>query len=108
MWTLAHAHGALLGLVNIAFAITLRLRTGPGQAPLASRCLLGATAAIPTGFFLGGCFTYDGDPGLGTLLVPIGGVLLLVALGTMVRPLPRQSASEVGSLPHNRHRSGRR
>jgi hypothetical protein len=28
MWTLAHAHGTLLGLVNIAFAMTVRSRSG--------------------------------------------------------------------------------
>ena len=26
MWTLAHAHGTLLGLINIAYALTLRTR----------------------------------------------------------------------------------
>ena len=25
MWTLAHAHGTLLGLVHIAFAVTVRM-----------------------------------------------------------------------------------
>lgn len=93
MWTLAHADGALLGLVNIAFATTVRLRLGRARTDsrLASRCLLGATAAIPAGFFLGGCFTYDGDPGLGILLVPDGGLLLLIALGSMALPIRRTS-----------------
>ena len=35
---------------------------------------------LPTGFFLGGIFIYGGDPGLGVLLVPIGGLLLVVAV----------------------------
>ena len=109
LWTLAHAHGALLGLVNIVFAITVRLRLGRAQSGyrLASRSLLAATAAIPAGFFLGGCFTYDGDPGLGILLVPVGGMLLLIALASMVLAPRQQSAPDIASLPRDRHRSRR-
>ena len=47
---------------------------------LASRCLLGGLVLMPLGFFLGGCFIHDGDPGLGVLLAPPGALLLLVAL----------------------------
>jgi hypothetical protein len=42
--------------------------------------LIGASVLLPGGFFLGGFFIYDGDPGLGALLVPVGGVLLLIAV----------------------------
>jgi len=82
MWTLAHAHGTLLGLVNIAFAATASLRPArdPRRRALASSCLLAATVALPTGFFLGGLVVYAGDPGLGIVLVPLGAVLLLAAL----------------------------
>ncbi len=79
MWTLAHAHGTLLSLVNIAFAwTTSTLVAAPNQ--LASRCLLGSTLLIPGGFFLGGTTIYAGDPGLGILLLPIGAFLLVVAI----------------------------
>ena len=48
MWTLSHAHGTLLALVNIAFAATLALL--PGQAArsrrLVSPCLMGATLLL--------------------------------------------------------------
>lgn len=44
MWTLAHAHGVLLGLVNIAFAVTLHVRgLTPERRNLASASLLGAS-----------------------------------------------------------------
>jgi hypothetical protein len=83
MLTLAHAHGTLLSLVNLAFAGTLwllgpkrPLRAGHGASP----CLLSATLLMPAGFLLGGLVTYGGDPGLGILLVPVGGLLLLVAV----------------------------
>ena len=32
MWTLAHAHGALLGIVNVAAGLSLRALPGPCQA----------------------------------------------------------------------------
>ena len=36
------------------------------------------------GFFLGGVTTYEADPGLGVLLVPIGALALVIALGMLV------------------------
>ena len=81
MWTLAHAHGTLLALVNLGFALTVRLipEWTARERGIASVCLRGATCLLPAGFFLGGTFIYSGDPGLGILLVPVGGLLLLVA-----------------------------
>ena len=80
MWRLAHTHGTLLGAINILFALTLRSSPAPGVAPWISMTLIAATLLLPGGFFLGGLVFYAGDPGLGVLLVPIGGVLLLIAL----------------------------
>jgi hypothetical protein len=79
MWTLAHAHGTLLGLVNLAFAFTIRLlpEWAARERGFASLCFRGSTWLLPSGFFLGGIFIHGGDPGLGILLVPIGGLLLL-------------------------------
>ena len=83
MWTLAHAHGVLLSLVNIAFGVTSHLLVDKGRSwcrAIASRCLMGATLLLPGGFFLGGIFIYGGDPGMGIFLVPIGAVLLFVGV----------------------------
>lgn len=82
MWTLAHVHGTLLALVNLAFAMTVHLLPGwsAKEKGLASTCLLGATILMPAGFFLGGVFIYGGDPGLGIFLLPVGAVMLLVAV----------------------------
>lgn len=81
MWTLAHAHGTLLGLTHLGFAFTAQCT--PAWAPrtrtLASYSLLAASVLMPGGFFLGGVWVYAGDPGLGILLVPVGGVLLFAA-----------------------------
>jgi len=88
MLTLAHTHGTLLAIVHIAFAFTVRAtRIAPGRA--ASHCLRGASLLLPGGFFLGGLVINGGDPGVGILLVPVGGLLLLIAVALTARNLSR-------------------
>ena len=81
-WTLAHAHGALLSILNVVFALSLGATPNfeDGARTLASRCLIGALIALPLGFFLGGLFVSGGDPGIGIFLVPPGGLLLFIAV----------------------------
>ena len=84
LWTLAHAHGTALGLVNLLLAAICHLL--PRRLPrAASTALVVATLLIPAGFFLGGLFVHGGDPGLGAVLVPPGALFFLVALGIIVR-----------------------
>lgn len=87
MWTLAHAHGVLLSLVHIAFGLTTHvLPTAVGsRRRVASSCLVAASILLPGGFFLGGFFIYDGDPGLGIYLVPVGALLLFTAVFMIAR-----------------------
>ena len=82
MWTLAHAHGALLGLIHLVFGLSLRAAAvgDPARLGLLSRALVGASILLPGGFFLGGVTFYAGDPGVGVALVPVGAVLLLLAV----------------------------
>jgi hypothetical protein len=81
MWRLAHAHGSLFGLLNLAFAASLpRLDWSDRRRATASFCWRGATLLMPLGFFLGGLHFHGGDPGVGVLLVPVGGVMLLLAV----------------------------
>jgi hypothetical protein len=86
MWTLAHAHGTLLAIVHVIFALTWR--SAPASLPgprLISTSLIAASVLLPGGFFLGGVTFYSGDPGVGVSLVPVGGVLLLFALFSIAR-----------------------
>ena len=115
MWTLAHAHGVLLSLVHLAFAVTLP-HLSPDTvrlARLASPCLIGATFFLPGGFFLGGVVIHDGDPGLGILLVPLGalflfvGVLLTARRATALKKPASPEGTETTS-PGPRRREGRR
>jgi hypothetical protein len=91
MWRLAHAHGTLISLVNLAFAAALPSLGSFAPAPrtLASRCLFGALLLMPAGFALGGLWIHGGDPGLGVLLVPPGGLLLFVGVALTARATAR-------------------
>lgn len=84
MWTLAHAHGTLLGLIQLAFAAYLGLvavSPGPRRWVWASGLLLAAQGLLPLGFLLGGWFYRGGDPGVGVFLVPVGAACLVVSVG---------------------------
>jgi hypothetical protein len=94
MWTLAHAHGTLLGLVHLGFALTVKAGFALDRRRLVSRCLAGATVLLPGGFFLGGVRFYAGDPGIGVALVPAGAVLLLLAAWQVARGI--QATREMG------------
>src|SRR2546421_12550625 len=75
MWTLAHAHGTLLGLVNLAFGFTVKsaaLDPSALNVRAISSALIAASVLLPGGFFLGGIAFYGGEPGLGVLLGPFG------------------------------------
>ncbi len=77
---LAHAHGLGLAALHLAFAFTASsLRVAP---KFAGPCLTGALIAMPAGFLLGGLGHRGGDPGAGIALVPLGALLLLVAIAS--------------------------
>src|SRR5262245_58511433 len=56
LWRLAHFHGVLLALVNVAFAVGLGSfgRWTESRLKLASFLLLDGLVLLPLGFFLGG------------------------------------------------------
>ena len=89
MFRLAHAHGTLLAIVNILFGIVLELSVVRKQAS-SSFCLIASSLLLPLGFLLGGVFIYDGDPGLGIMLVPIGALLLLVGVFQTARGIEKR------------------
>ena len=118
MWTLGHAHGTLLALLNAVFSVTILALSGDvGRAQRwASPCIMGASMLLPGGFFLGGIFTYAGDPGIGIFLVPVGAVflfagVLLTAVATIQRqgPVVKDAGKPgPGKLPHVENRPKRR
>src|SRR6266571_5263622 len=89
MFTLAHAHGTLLALVNIAAGLTARNVVRFDLRPSTSLALIWAEILLPAGFFLGGVVTYGGDPGLGVWLVPVGAVLLFYSVARIAADLSK-------------------
>ncbi len=90
MFTLAHAHGTLLALVNIAAGLTVRMVERFELRPSVSFALIWAAILLPAGFFLGGIVIYDGDPGLGVWLVPVGAALLFYSITRIAIDLSRR------------------
>ena len=89
MFTLAHAHGTALALVNIAAGLTSRAKNLPARISI-SFSLIWAGVLFPLGFFLGGVVTYGGDPGLGIWLVPIAAVLLAYSVARIALDLSQR------------------
>ena len=89
MFTLAHAHGTLLAVVNIIAGLTARnIERFELQRSISSALIL-AAILLPGGFFLGGVVTYGGDPGLGVWLVPVGAVLLFYSIARIALDLSK-------------------
>ena len=81
LWTLAHAHGVLLGLLNVVYALSLRSFGANGaRQGLISGLLIAGSLCLPLGFLLGGIVVHGGDPNLFIALSPLGGALLVIAL----------------------------
>ncbi|MEO6595852.1 MAG: hypothetical protein ABIP94_13960 [Planctomycetota bacterium] len=81
MWTLAHAHGNLLGILCLVIsALGPRLANDLDRRRRHEKLLSIGAVLMPLGFLLGGVLNSEGDPSLGILLVPVGGVLVFVAL----------------------------
>jgi hypothetical protein len=115
MWTLGHAHGTLVALVNLAFGFTVHLACDDvARWPrFASPCLMAAGLLLPGGFFLGGIFIYDGDPGFGIFLVPLGALFLLVgvltaAVGVSLRASRDELDTDLSPAPDKGRRRGKR
>ncbi len=102
MWTLAHAHGTLLGIVNVVYGLTVAHFADWGHGTLPSRGLIAAAVLLPAGFFLGGMRPYGGDPGLGILLVPIGAIALITAVAALVLGHRTAAPPASGSRPSRR------
>lgn len=89
LWTLAHAHGTLLGAITVLFGLSVaRLERVRGLAA-AGKLLRAGSVLVPVGFLLGGVGNSEGDPSLFILLVPTGGALALLGLAMLARALRR-------------------
>ena len=94
MFTLAHAHGTALALVNIVAGLTARSVKQFEIRPSVSFCLIWAGLLFPVGFFLGGVVSYGGDPGLGIWLVPVAALMLFYSVARIASDLSKQREAQ--------------
>jgi hypothetical protein len=80
LFRLAHAHGTLLGLVNVCHALTVRAWPKLEDRVI-ERSLLVALLLMPLGFLLGGAFARGADPGASVGIAAAGAVALSFGLG---------------------------
>lgn len=81
LWTLAHAHGALFGVLNVLFAVSApSWLPDPESRRMPSRLLRAAGVLVPAGFLFGGIGLSESDPSLAIVAVPIGALLALAAI----------------------------
>jgi hypothetical protein len=80
MFRLAHAHGTLLGILCLVFSLLAERHVPEKSRAAIARLVAWGAMLMPAGFFLGGILNSEGDPSLGIALVPIGAILLIVAL----------------------------
>lgn len=83
LWTLAHAHGALLSLLNVVYAIgAVPLFAEGKKCELAGRMLRWGALLVPAGFFFGGIGNSETDPSLFILATPVGALMVLHAVAS--------------------------
>ncbi len=93
LWSLAHFHGAALGLLNLIYVQWADTQAmSVGRRTLASRMLMLGSAAMPLGFLLGGLAHPEGDPSLGIVLAPVGALLVLYTVAVHTLAVWRRSA----------------
>lgn len=93
LWTLAHAHGTLLGVINVIFGLTAARYLGDDARRARAAALLRFGAPlVPAGFFLGGIGAAEGDPSILVVLVPIGALLCAAAVALVALELLRPRA----------------
>lgn len=83
LWTLAHAHGALLSLLNVLFAsAAVPLFSDARKSALAGRMLRWGSLLVPAGFFFGGIGNSESDPSVLIVATPIGALMVLHAVAS--------------------------
>ena len=90
---LGHAHGGILGLVNVAIAFALeRLATPAAWARRIRAAGLGSALLVGLGFVGGGLWHGPTDPGPLILLVPAGAFLGVTSLAALALVRPEDQA----------------
>jgi hypothetical protein len=85
MLRLGHAHGAILGVLNLAIGwVIVRLQTPEPWAPRIRLAAWLGALCVGVGFFGGGLWHGASDPGPLVLIVPAGALMLLASCVSVV------------------------
>lgn len=103
LWTLAHAHGTLLGLVNVVFGLYGQ-QLNIAAARRASALLRTAAILMPAGFLLGGIGNPETDPSLAIVLVPVGALMLIAAAAMAAFSTAPPADDTTSDTPRKRRR----
>ena len=76
LFRLGHAHLGLFGIVHVLVALCAHTALIRLRAWISWSLSLGL-ALLPSGFWLGGAFLVGVEPGIGSVLAPVGAVFLL-------------------------------
>jgi hypothetical protein len=79
LFRLAHTHGALLNIVLLLASLCVD-RNLVAASKTAIWVLRIGAVLMPVGFLLGGIWHFEGEPGLGVWLVPLGGILVIFSV----------------------------
>ena len=80
-----HAHAGVIVILSLLCQVLADAATLPAWLLWIARIAVPLAAIlIPAGFFLGGVSHSEGDPSPGVLLVPVGALLLFVAIWLII------------------------
>ncbi|HXG93537.1 MAG TPA: hypothetical protein VNN73_14405 [Blastocatellia bacterium] len=91
LFTLAHTHGTLLGVVLVAAALCGQRGAAPARSAVIA-LQLGAIL-LPLGFLLAGIWHTEGDPGLAIWLVPPAALMVIFGAIFMALAYSKESMS---------------
>lgn len=106
LWVLAHAHGALLAVLNILFACSAaHCLPEERKRKLASRMLRWGAVLVPAGFFLGGIGNSETDPSLFIIATPVGALMVLHALALTATGALRMNSAPPVPAPKSKKKN---
>ena len=83
LFRLAHAHGTLLGVVLVIAAMWVQVNGVTLTRPAIAALRVGSMV-MPVGFLLAGLVHPESDPGIAIWLVPIGALMLIFGVVSIV------------------------
>jgi hypothetical protein len=90
LFRLAHAHGTILSLLLVLAALWLERRTLKPSRLITVPLRVG-TVLMPFGFLISGMWHFESDPGFAIWLVPVGALLSIFGVISLIIPRPRKN-----------------